>query len=177
MRSPETATTPGLADASNALDAGILRQLESAGTTSVGPGLQTLPERMRGSVASGADVLALLVRLDEFRTVIGSFFQEFDAILCPAAAFPATLHGALADPQTALGVFSYAVPYNLTDWPAAVVRGGTSAEGLPIAVQVVAHAWREDIALALAQHLEMLCGFLAPAQVSDKFHNHGSGKA
>jgi hypothetical protein len=42
--------------------AGVLRQLESAGTTSIGPGLQTLLEQMRGSVTSGADVLALLVR-------------------------------------------------------------------------------------------------------------------
>jgi len=44
--------------------------------------------------------------------------------------------------------------YNLTGWPDAVVRGGTSPEGLPIGVQIVTRPWREDVALAVAQHLE-----------------------
>jgi len=38
------------------------------------------------------------------------------------------------------------------------VRGGTSPEGSPIGVQVVARPWREDIALAVAQHLETVLG-------------------
>ena len=53
--------------------------------------------------------------------------------------------------------------YNLTGWPAAVVRGGTSPEGLPIGVQIVARPWREDIALAVARHIETkLGGFSIP---------------
>jgi amidase len=118
---------------------------------------------MRASATSSTEALALLLRWDQFRTVMGGFFQTFDAILCPAAALPAMVHGAASDDRTAPGLFSYAVPYNLTDWPAVVVRCGTSAEGLPIGVQVVAHPWREDIALALAQRLEALCGFRPPA--------------
>lgn len=142
--------------------AGIAWQLESAGTTNVGPGLQRLLERMHGSASSSEEVLGLLLRLDQFRTSMSTFFQNFDAILCPVAAFPAPVHGATSDDRTALGVFSYAVPYNLTDWPAVVVRAGTSAEGLPIGVQIVAHPWREDVALALASRLEALCGFVPP---------------
>ena len=46
----------------------------------------------------------------------------------------------------------------MTGWPAAVVRGGTSPEGLPIGVQVVARPWREDVALALAARLEAALG-------------------
>jgi len=38
------------------------------------------------------------------------------------------------------------------------VRGGTSPEGLPIGIQVVARPWREDVALAVAQHLETVLG-------------------
>ena len=34
---------------------------------------------------------------------------------------------------------SYTTPHNLTGWPAATVRCGTSADGLPIGVQVAAH--------------------------------------
>jgi amidase len=39
-----------------------------------------------------------------------------------------------------------------------VVRCGTTPEGLPIGVQVVALPWREDVALAVAQHLEAVFG-------------------
>lgn len=48
--------------------------------------------------------------------------------------------------------------YNLTGWPAVVVRSGTSPEGLPIGVQVVARPWREDVALAVAQYIETALG-------------------
>ncbi|TMQ20430.1 MAG: hypothetical protein E6J90_16175 [Deltaproteobacteria bacterium] len=44
------------------------------------------------------------------------------------------------------------------------MRAGTSPEGLPIGVQVVARPWREDVALAAAQHIEAtLGGWQAPA--------------
>jgi amidase len=45
--------------------------------------------------------------------------------------------------------------HNLTGWPAAVVRCGTSKTGLPIGVQIAANPWREDVALAIARVLEM----------------------
>ena len=53
-----------------------------------------------------------------------------------------------------LAAFGYTLAHNLTGWPAAVVRAGTSPEGLPIGVQVVAPPWREDVALAVAGALE-----------------------
>ena len=34
------------------------------------------------------------------------------------------------------------------------MRGGTASSGVPIGVQVVANPWREDIVLAVMQHLE-----------------------
>ena len=48
--------------------------------------------------------------------------------------------------------------YNFTGWPGAVVRCGTSPEGLPINVQVVAQPWREDVVLAVAKQLEEVFG-------------------
>jgi amidase len=53
--------------------------------------------------------------------------------------------------------------HNLTGWPAAVVRCGTSPEGLPIGVQVAAAPWREHIALAVAGRLEDVFGGWQPA--------------
>jgi amidase len=42
------------------------------------------------------------------------------------------------------------------------VRAGTSPEGLPIGVQLVAAPWREDIALALARRVEARTGGWQP---------------
>lgn len=54
--------------------------------------------------------------------------------------------------------FSYTMAHNLTGWPGAVVRCGTSPEGLPIGVQIVARPWREDVALAVSEYLETVMG-------------------
>ena len=47
----------------------------------------------------------------------------------------------------------YCVAHNLTGWPAAVVRAGTSPEGLPIGVHIAAKPWR-NVALAVAGVIE-----------------------
>ena len=52
--------------------------------------------------------------------------------------------------------------YNLTGWPAAVVRAGTSPERLPIGVQIVARPWRDDIVLVVARYIEMGFGGWQP---------------
>jgi amidase len=57
---------------------------------------------------------------------------------------------------------TYSDLHNLTGWPAAVVRAGTSPEGLPIGVQVVAQPWREDVALAAARVIEAASGGWRP---------------
>ena len=78
----------------------------------------------------------------------------YDAIVCPVSGFPAPLH---EDAQsTTKGGYTHV--YNMTGWPAVVVRVGTSPEGLPIGVQVIARPWREDVALALASVVEQATG-------------------
>jgi amidase len=81
------------------------------------------------------------------------FMEAFDVLLCPASAGPAPLHG-----ESDLQLSHYTLPFSLTGWPCAVVRAGTSSEGLPIAVQIVAPPWGEDTALAVAQHIETTLG-------------------
>ena len=91
--------------------------------------------------------------LFEFRATMFAFFQNYDVILSPVYPQPALPHGESTTDANFPG-FSYTMTYNLTGWPAAVVRFGSSAEGLPIGVQIAAHPWREDIALAVALHLD-----------------------
>jgi amidase len=86
-----------------------------------------------------------------------SFLKDYDLIVCPVNALPAVEHGTSARPDV-FPAFSYTIAFNLTGWPGAVVRGGTSNDGLPIGVQMVARPWREDVALAAAKHLETVLG-------------------
>ncbi len=92
-----------------------------------------------------------------FRAAMFEFLQNYDAVLSPVCATPAVKHGTSIDDETFRG-FSYTMTYNVTGWPAAVVRCGESPEGLPIDLQVAAHPWREDVALAVALRLEEVFG-------------------
>ncbi len=94
---------------------------------------------------------------DRFRRALIGFIADYDVILTPAAESPAMPHG------TDSGRIPYTLPYSLTGWPCVVVRGGTSPEGMPIGVQVVARPWRDDVALAVARELERdLGGWQSP---------------
>jgi amidase len=93
--------------------------------------------------------------LDRFRDGMFDFIQDYDAILSPVASRPAVPHGTSIEDDVFRG-YSYTMAHNLTGWPAAVVRCGTSREGLPIGVQIAGRPWREDVVLAVARVLEVL---------------------
>jgi amidase len=106
---------------------------------------------------TGREVQQLLEDWDRFRSEQLAFMGNFDAVLCPVDARPAPLHG-----QAHADLFSYTLPQSLCGWPGAVVRAGTSAEGLPIGVQISTSPWREDIVLALAGCIEQALGAWPP---------------
>jgi amidase len=117
-------------------------------------------DRFLAAPSLPADELVRLIdRWDRFRTGMLRFLERHDIIIAPVNAYPALPHGQLG---TMYPGFSYTMAYNLTGWPAAVVRAGTSPGGLPIGVQVVAHPWREDVALAVAAALERALGGWQP---------------
>ena len=129
----------------------VRRLLQQAGTTAIHPRLQ---QRLEDATPLRVDdFTAVLEEVDRCRSTMLTFLQSYDLILCSVCAFPAPSHG-----TTTLSVVSYTEVYNLTGWPGVVVRGGTSAEGLPIGVQIVARPWREDVALAVAHYLEAALG-------------------
>ncbi len=100
-----------------------------------------------------ADVLA---RVENFRSEMLQFMEKFDAIVCPVVSRPAEPHDITHeddfDDWINMGAF------NLTGYPAAVVRAGTTGDGLPIGVQIVGRPWREDVVLSLASHVEQALG-------------------
>ena len=79
-------------------------------------------------------------RWNGYRGEMLAFMEPYDVLLCPVSSTPATRHDDPDGPD-----FTYTFAHNLTGWPGAVVRCGTSPEGLPIGVQIVARPWREDV--------------------------------
>jgi amidase len=101
----------------------------------------------------GREVVETLTELDELRTHMLQFMQDYDAILCPAGPTVAPPFRD-RDPQR----FAYTLPFSLTGYPCAVVRAGQSADSRPIGAQLVARPWHEDVTLALAKVLEEAFG-------------------
>ncbi len=112
------------------------------------------------SELSGADVEALYLRWDRFRSRMLGFMRDYDVLLCPVDHHPAPDH---SDPDEQR--FAYTLPFSLTGWPCVVVRAGTSADDMPIGVQVVARPWQEHVALAVARHIELVGGGWQPPEV------------
>jgi amidase len=103
--------------------------------------------------------------LDAYRAEMMRFLRDYDAVVCPAYIHPALPHGESIRDENFRG-FSHTMAFNVAGWPAAVVRCGESRTGLPIAVQVAAGPWREDIALRVALALEEAMGGWRPAVIS-----------
>ena len=133
----------------------IMRLLQRYGTTQPGPDLAGYLT-VDGIASANSLDPALMEAIDEARSRALGFFADYDAILCPSSHALARPHG--ASHGDSFDDWSYVTIYNLLGWPGLSVRAGTSADGLPVGVQVVAAPWREDIALALALKIETLMG-------------------
>ncbi len=131
------------------------RLLAECGTTDWGP--EVAYQLTVGDMA-GADVTKTIERWNAWQGRMLKFFDDTDAILCVPYAKSALPHGGSDD----YAAFSYTFAYNMTGWPGAVVRAGTSPHGLPLGVQVVGSPFREDIVLALAAQIEAALGGYVP---------------
>jgi amidase len=160
---------PGLEEAWDAYDgmiradgfAWLQRLIEAAGT----PGWGSYASRgwiTPGEPLPGDELTRLIERADGIRARLLRWIQGIDLIVCPAMPQPAIRHGESTEPWFG---DTYSDVHNLTGWPAVVVRGGTSPEGLPIGVQLVAPPWREDVALAGARVVEAASGGWQPPRL------------
>ncbi len=119
-------------------EAGTRAFLKSIGSDEISPLFQkALTYSVAPAMATTTDALAAFVRWDLYQNSMLRFMENYDAVLSTVAPFPALLHGTSFDDDNRRG-FGYAQAYNLTGWPTATVRVGTSPEGLPLGVQVAA---------------------------------------
>ena len=137
--------------------AGARRLLAKYGTTETHEWMTRLLEKASENVVPVGEYTAVLEQVDAYRSAMLGFMERYDVIVCPVAAFAALPHGESMTDENRTGI-GYTATYNITGWPSTVVRGGTSPDGLPIGVQVVARPWREDVSLAVAQYLEGALG-------------------
>jgi amidase len=112
-----------------------------------------------GSALPGDELTALVEAVDDVRASMLRWIQGVDLIVSPVLPSPALPHGA---GYTSAFADTYSEVHNLTGWPSAVVRGGTSPEGLPIGVQLIGQPWREDVVLAGARVVEDALGGWQP---------------
>lgn len=127
--------------------------LEDCRTTEPSP--QIVAMLAPGAPELNQQEFARIIELwDNFRSSMLSFFRDFDVLLCPVNGRTAISLGEEED----MANYTYTGAFNLTGWPAAVVRAGTDESGLPIGIQIVAAPFREDHCLAVASWLEAQLG-------------------
>jgi aspartyl-tRNA(Asn)/glutamyl-tRNA(Gln) amidotransferase subunit A len=103
------------------------------------------------------------------RAIIGhrmnQFHQKFDLLLTPMIPITAFEVGQIAPTGTAQWMHwtPFTFPFNLTQQPAASIPCGFTSAGLPVALQIVAAKYRDDLVLRAARAYEALDPIKTPS--------------
>lgn len=128
----------------------------------------------RGNTMLHKDWLAFNEQRHQMRHAWAAFFDDYDAMLCPAAATPAFPHNQKGErwermldvngkPQPTTTQMFWAGYSGMSFLPSTVAPIGFSKEGLPIGVQIIGPQYGDLTTLALARHIERgYHGFVAP---------------
>jgi amidase len=138
---------------------GFEADLAAIGATDPSEELAEFLEQARLIEFSLSDARSRLADIDTYRIEMLEFMADYDVIVGPAMPTAAKPHH---HGLVEISDFSHLMAHNLTGWPAAVVRCGTSKEGLPVGVQIVARPWQDATALAVAGRLEAVFGGWRP---------------
>ncbi|MFI1919930.1 amidase [Nocardia sp. NPDC020380] len=126
--------------------------------------------RLRGFVSSHRDWLAADARRERHRHSWRRLFTEFDAVVCPITSIPAFPHDHNPQrEQRRIDIDGVAYPYfdqsvwaglaTMPGLPATAIPAGRStAEGLPVGVQLIGPMFEDRTPLRLAELLEQTIG-------------------
>ncbi len=124
-------------------------------------------------IAAGAppltadQLLSAWADLDLLRAKTLEEMRKYPVLLCPVASVPAFRHGERIweiEGRTVeyLDAWRHSQWFNALAAPAAVLPVGTSPEGLPIGVQIVARPFEDETALGIATVLDSAFGYHPP---------------
>lgn len=114
------------------------------------------------SELSATEFAQVLNLWQNYQSSMLGYFNDFDILISPVNAHTAIKHGEKED----MDAYTYTSAYNLTGWPATVIRAGTSETGLPIGIQILSRPFREDHCLALAAWLQSKLGTFPPPGIN-----------
>jgi Asp-tRNA(Asn)/Glu-tRNA(Gln) amidotransferase A subunit family amidase len=117
---------------------------------------------------TSTELLAAWAEMDLLRSKTLEEMREYPVLLCPVASLPAWRHGERkwcidGEHVEYLDAVRYTQWFNTLGGPAAVVPVGRSPEGLPIAVQIAARPFQDEVALGIAAVLDAAFGFSPPS--------------
>ena len=163
---PDVKNATGLFFSLIAADGGArtLRDLEGADGRHH-PQFQTLLDGF-GEPTTVTDFFDRQRSLFEFRSRMRLFMEDYDVLVCPVATGPAPLHmqppwGIPEEEYFQYAGFNYVHTHAVAGLPSTVVPAGVE-DGMPIGVQIVAQAYREDRSLAAAAAVEAALGGFNP---------------
>jgi len=134
---------------------GLLRLADKWGTKAISP---TITSRASEPLPTTVELTELLEKQDANRSRLLGWMKNYDILINPVMPKPAQLINFGANPSARKPGSSYVGVHNTSGYPVAVVRAGTSPEGLPIGVQIIGQPWAEDKVLAAAAYLESKTG-------------------
>jgi amidase len=107
-----------------------------------------------GKTVTGPQFLADTERIQGWSRRLAAWWADdgFDLLLTPTFEVPPPLIGTPLDVEAPRGTFT--MPWDFTGQPAISLPLHWNVEGLPVGVQLVAPAWREDLLLRVAAQLE-----------------------
>jgi len=102
-----------------------------------------------GRKLTGMDVARATRERERFRGRLAGLFAEIDLLLCPALAGPPPRLVDLLNPDTAAASprLRFTAPFNMTGSPTLTLPGGFTADGVPLAIQLVGRHLEEDLLL------------------------------
>jgi amidase len=124
--------------------------------------LRLLNHPPHGSSSSAADYFAVQQAMLELRTDVRRWCDGYDVVLAPVCAGQAPRHetapgGVPQEHYLRYEAFNFTHTYSLAGLPAGSAPVAL-VDGLPVGVQVIAAAWREDLVLAAMRVLEHAFG-------------------
>ncbi len=137
--------------------AGALGHLSDDDMAKLDPGLAEVVEI--GKNITMTEYTAAMAARTELCLKMRNYHQKFDLLLTPAlAVLPFKAGQLLPDLADTDGKWTdwtpFTYPFNLTQQPAAVICCGTTADGLPVGLHIVAENFREDLVFAAAAAYE-----------------------